>query len=63
MEKVIKAAANILMDTVLELLQKDPHQWSTRPCSTCKAISSILGKPFGCYKYKKDKDNAYSSIT
>lgn len=52
---VMKAGVSILMDVALELLQRDPHQWSTRPCSTCRAISSIIGKPFGCYLYQKEK--------
>lgn len=47
----IKAAASILLDVVLRELQEDPHSWSDRPCSTCKTISSIVGKPFGCYLY------------
>ena len=43
-KEIMKAGVSILMDTVLDLLQNDPHQWSTRPCDTCKAISSIVGK-------------------
>jgi len=50
-EKVIKAAVNVLMKPILDLLQDDPHMWSMRPCSTCRAISSMVGKPFGCYFY------------
>jgi len=52
-EDIIKAAVNIIMDPILELIQNDPHQWSTRPCQTCKAISSMIGKPFGCVKKAK----------
>jgi len=48
---VIQAAANVLLDAVLRELQADPHQWSSRPCSTCRTISAIIGKPFGCYVY------------
>ena len=51
-KEIMKAGVSILMDTVLDLLQKDAHSWSTRPCGTCKAISSIIDKPFGCYQYK-----------
>ena len=47
-EKVIKAAVNIILGTALDLIQEDPHQWSKRPCSTCRAVSAIIGKPFGC---------------
>ncbi len=57
-KKELKAAVAILMDTVLSLLQDDPHQWSSRPCPTCRAISAIISKPFGCYLYaiKRHKD-------
>lgn len=47
-EEIIQAAANVMLKTVLKLIQDDPHQWSKRPCSTCRAISSIIGEPFGC---------------
>lgn len=47
-EKVIKAAVNIIIEPILDLIQNDPHQWSTRPCSTCRTISTIIDKPFGC---------------
>lgn len=42
-------------DAAFKLIQEDPHQWSTRPCQTCKTVSSLIGRPFGCVmeKYKK----------
>lgn len=51
----MKAAVSILMDAVLDLLQKDSHSWSTRPCPICSAISNIIGKPFGYYLYRQQK--------
>lgn len=56
MTEEIQAAARILMETVLKLIQNDSHHWSKRPCSTCSSISTIVGKPFGCYKYREDKE-------
>ena len=53
-EDIIRAAVIVLMGPVIDLIQNDPHQWSTRPCSTCQAITSIIGKPFGCIRYKND---------
>lgn len=47
----IQTAAHVLMDAVCDLIQSDPHQWSERPCQTCRAVSSIIGKPFGCSLY------------
>jgi hypothetical protein len=34
-----------------DILQKDPHQWSERPCATCTVISGLLGDNFGCLRY------------
>ena len=36
------------LQRALQLIQKDPHQWTARPCPTCRTISRICGKPFGC---------------
>lgn len=54
-EDVIRAAANVIIEPILALLQNDPHSWSTRPCGTCRAIQSITGKSFGCYLYAQQK--------
>jgi hypothetical protein len=35
-------------ERAFELIEKDPHQWSSRPCPTCQEVSEIIGKPFGC---------------
>lgn len=51
----IQAAAGLIVDSILALLQQDPHQWSARPCSTCRAITSLRGSEFGCYLYAKEK--------
>ena len=56
-DDIIKSAVNIIMQPILQLIEGDPHQWSTRPCSTCKAISLMIGKPFGCVKKAKEKNS------
>lgn len=33
-------------------LNLDWHDRSTRPCSTCSAVSAALGEPFGCDAYR-----------
>ena len=45
----------VVMYIVLDLLQADPHQWSTRPCSTCKKITSLVKRNFGCDLYRERK--------
>jgi hypothetical protein len=47
-ETVRKARREDPLATAIRALSKDGHQYSTRPCSTCDAITSSLGEPFGC---------------
>jgi hypothetical protein len=42
-----------ILKAVLRLIQDDPHQWSSRPCSTCQTISGLIGEPFGCSLVKQ----------
>lgn len=59
-EDAIRAAARVLMQAALDLLQDDPHSWSTRGCPTCRAVGAIVGSPFGCYRYalqRKSKES------
>lgn len=51
--QMIQAAARVLVKSVTDLIQHDPHQWSKRPCATCAAISTILGEPFGCLTHNR----------
>lgn len=65
MEEAIKAAARVLMDAALDLLQDDPHRWSERPCPTCRAVSAIVARPFGCNLYRlqrEGKAKQYSTL-
>jgi len=52
---LMQAAVRVLLDAALRLIQDDPHQWSERPCPTCRPISSIVGLPFGCYLYMQQQ--------
>jgi hypothetical protein len=38
----------ILAESVASVIERDPHHWKPRPCQTCRAISTLLGRPFGC---------------
>lgn len=42
-----------VVDVVLELIEKDPHQFSSRPCQTCQTVSNMIGKPWGCIAKEK----------
>ena len=53
--EIIRTAVKVVIEPVLRLLQGDPHAWSERPCQTCRSVSSIVGKPFGCSLYAIEK--------
>jgi len=53
--RVIEAAALTLVDTVLRLIEGDPHQFSTRGCQTCQAVSSIVARSFGCIRKTEEE--------
>jgi len=55
---IIQKAARMLIGIMADLIYADPHSWSERPCPTCGAITAILGEPFGCDRYRKEKQNA-----
>ena len=44
--------AGRIMKAVTDLIYEDPHDWSNRPCQTCKVITSLIGEPFGCTRYR-----------
>jgi hypothetical protein len=46
------AARSAQLEVALELTEKDPHQFSSRPCTTCHSISTLIGRPFGCNSYR-----------
>ena len=54
-EQVVKIAVGIIMDSVIAVIALDGHQWSDRPCQTCRAVTGLIGKPFGCYWYQAKK--------
>ena len=45
---VKKLGPSPLLDEALRALEADPHNWSSRPCPTCRAVSRALNRPFGC---------------
>lgn len=52
-EQLIQAAVQVVIEPALRLLEADQHTYSARPCSTCRSISAIIGRPFGCAKAYK----------
>lgn len=54
---IIRACVQVYTETILQIVQGDPHNWSTRPCTSCQTISSMLGKPFGCVLRAKEKSD------
>ena len=56
--QAIKESARIIVEAAMELLYKDGHHWSERPRPTCNAITSLIGKDFGCVRYRKEREAA-----
>ncbi len=54
-KQMVRVQVDIVMDAVVETIGIDGHQWSDRPCSTCRAVSGLIGRPFGCYWYQAKK--------
>lgn len=54
-DECIQAAARVLARAALNLLYADPHQWSTRPCPTCRAITAMIDEPYGCDRFRIKK--------
>ena len=46
----IRSASSIIVEAVLRLLDVDPHDWTSRPCQTCNAVTALAGRPFGCVR-------------
>ncbi len=51
----LQAAARAYTRTMADLIYEDSHRWSERPCGTCRAIGSLIGEPFGCYRYANER--------
>ncbi len=48
----IGGSMNQELEKALELTEKDPHQFSSRPCPTCHTMSVLIKRPFGCNAMK-----------
>jgi len=59
-ERVVQAAARVTTRTALDLVYLDPHDWSDKPCATCRIISGILGFEHGCDRYRSEKSGKAS---
>lgn len=44
----ITKAIVLVAETVARTMETDPHQFGKRPCQTCRAISGLVGRAFGC---------------
>lgn len=51
----IREAARVILGVGADVLYQDPHQWSDRPCQTCRAVTDLLGAPFGCIRFSLEK--------
>jgi hypothetical protein len=56
MKQLLTATLAVHTEVILRLIEADPHQWSSRPCPTCRAISGIIDRPFGCVKKRENEE-------
>lgn len=54
-DECVLAAARAITKAAMDLIYVDPHSWSTRPCSTRKAITALLGQRFGCDRFREGR--------
>lgn len=50
-------AVGALRAALIEL-DRDPHNYSHRPCPTCDPIATLLGEAFGCARYRLTGETA-----
>ena len=48
LEKLASASRAMAIDMALQAVEQDPHQFGTRPCETCRVVTQLCGRPFGC---------------
>lgn len=53
-EEVVEVFGRLIAKAALGIFVVDQHRWSTRPCTTCKQISTLIGEPWGCDKFRQD---------
>lgn len=49
-DEIVQAAARVVVNVALRLLDADMHNYGTRPCSTCREVTAIAGWDFGCVR-------------
>lgn len=45
---IAAAIAQQLAEAVARVVEADPHHFSPRPCPSCRTISGLLGRAYGC---------------
>lgn len=59
----LQEAIDLIMSAALRVIQDDPHQWSSRPCTSCRVVSRLVGKSFGCVLYAEKKAQETAETT
>jgi hypothetical protein len=45
----------VLLDAVLGALEVDGHVYGSRPCQTCRFVSGVAGRSFGCVAFAESR--------
>ena len=51
-QRIVKLESRLAQwQKAVRKLEVDNHYWQKRPCQTCKEVSEMAGRPFGCVKF------------
>ena len=48
----LRAAEDAYMQA-FKAISEDMHAASGRPCGTCRLVTNVIGRPFGCYAFQQ----------
>jgi len=60
LENRVKALERLLPTAALDAIYSDQHVWSERFCRTCATVSTLVGQPFGCDRFRIDRAKKHS---
>lgn len=53
-ENVVRRVVKGMSDAIGDIIYRDPHEWSERPCPTCRVVTAFFGWDYGCVRFGKE---------
>ncbi len=41
------------LETAFGVIEIESHQFEAQPCPTCKVVSKLIDRPFGCFRLSR----------